>query len=317
MNHRRPRIAVLYNHSTEGDRRRVAHAVTRELKEAGLRAFLLGIAPPLRRVVRRLENQKPDAVLNLVDRFAGDPAGGARIAALLELLRLPFTGSSSEAIAFGSSRARAKARLLCSGLPIAPADSIARDDPIPATWRGPVVVKSEAEPIGQGIAPESVVSAPADLPAQVDRLRAAGASTVLLERYLPGPEYQVGLLALPRPVALPVAEVVFDFDPQTSPRPILTGEGVTLRCPAEIESARAEQLENLAVAAFLAHGGRDLARVDFRLDDRGEPMILAVRLSPDLAPSASWAQALRASGRDYRETLVALAFQAIERGCNA
>ena len=115
------------------------------------------------------------------------------------------------------------------------------------------------------------------------------------------------------------------FDPPAGAWPILTyaakwsagsveDRASPVRCPARIEPALAERLGRLAVSAFRATGCRDYARVDLRLDARGEPMILEVNPNPDVGPEAGWARALRASGREYAATLAALARQAFDRG---
>jgi D-alanine-D-alanine ligase len=87
-----------------------------------------------------------------------------------------------------------------------------------------------------------------------------------------------------------------------------------VRCPAEIDASLAAELSRLAVAAFRATGCRDYARVDFRLDAQGAPMILEVNPNPDLDPSAGVARAMRVAGQDYAETLAALVRQALARG---
>jgi D-alanine-D-alanine ligase len=186
-----------------------------------------------------------------------------------------------------------------------------------------VVVKPDAEDASLGIDQSSVVAGADGLAGPVGRLRARYGGRVLIEAYLPGPEFNVGVLALGEPAALPVAEVV--FNPGPGDWPILTyaakwdvGSSEDLaspiRCPARIDGALAVELGRLAVAAFRATHCRDYARVDFRLDGRGRPMILEVNPNPDLGPGAGWARALQASGRDYGATLTALVGQAVARG---
>ena len=130
----------------------------------------------------------------------------------------------------------------------------------------------------------------------------------------------MGVLGLPDPTALSVAEVA--YRPDAGPWPILTyaakwdvGSEADLsspiHCPALLAEGLAAELARLAIAAFQASGCRDVARVDFRLDATGQPMILEVNPNPDLGPTAGWARALRASGRDYEATIGALAEQSM------
>ncbi len=238
-------------------------------------------------------------------------------------MRLPITGSSAEALTSCASKARTKALLKGFGLPTAPFAVVRPGALLPeCDWPGPVVVKPDAEDGSLGIDQGSVVTDRVALRDRVARLQAAYGGSVLLEAYLPGPEYNVGVLALPEPELLPVAEVV--FAPRPGAWPILTYAAKwatgsaddlasAIRCPARVAEALAEGLGRLAVLAFRATGCRDYARVDLRLDDRGAPMILDVNPNPDIGPTAGWARALRVSGRDYTATLAALARQALRR----
>ena len=185
-------------------------------------------------------------------------------------------------------------------------------------------MKPDAEDASLGIDQGSVVADRAGLVDRVAKLqREFVGSEVLIEAYLPGPEYNVGVLGLLDPIPLAVAEVA--YAPRSGEWPILTyaakwdvGSEAELaspiRCPASVDDDRADELRRLAEAAFEATGCRDVARVDFRLDGSGRPMILEVNPNPDLGPSAGWARALRASGRDYAGTILALAHQALARG---
>lgn len=334
MSMRGPRVAVLFNAPvlpaghpdavSESDVVAVAQAVAGALHGAGFEPTLVAAAPPVSRLVDDLLQARADVVFNLIEGFGGQSGGEAHITALLELLGLPYTGCPPEAQAVCHHKGWTKALLKGLGLPTARFSVLEPGDPLPDLLDlGPVIVKPEAEDASLGIEQASVVITEANLAARIDWVRSRYGPRVLLESYLPGPEYNLGVLALPEPAALPVAEVVYQVESGTWP--ILTygakwAEGSAedraspIRCPAQIEQDLAGRLSDLAVAAFRATGCADYVRVDFRLDDRGEPMILEVNPNPDIGPSAGWARALRASDRDYAATLGALARQAIARG---
>lgn len=119
-------------------------------------------------------------------------------------------------------------------------------------------------------------------------LRGSGlpVADTLVEDSPPGPEFHVGVIDLDGPAALPVAEIPDDL---------------------------AATLSDLAVRAFRATGCRDFARVGFRLDGDGRPMIVAVDPNPDLGPRDGWARALEASGRGWDQTIVDLTRKALRR----
>ena len=98
------------------------------------------------------------------------------------------------------------------GLPTAPFVLVRSGDPVPR-WEGPwpVIVKPEAEDASLGIDQLSVLeNGRGDLVEVVARVRLDFGGDVLIEAYLPGREFNVGVLGLPEPIALPVAEIVYD-----------------------------------------------------------------------------------------------------------
>jgi len=330
----KPKVAVLFNapilppgHSdaiAEADVLEVARRVAAALETHGFTTSLLAAQPPIDALLVLLRAAEADVVFNLIEGFAGSGVGATLVTGMIELAGLAYTGCPSEALCWCLSKSRAKALLHGLGLPTAPFAVIESGAPVPE-WSGPwpVIVKPDAEDASLGIDQQSVVPEQSALIEQVDRVRARYGGRVLLEAYLPGPEFNVGLLAVPDPEPLPVAEVVFAGEAGTWP--ILTYESKwvvgssadlasPIRCPAQIDNALARSLGSLAVAAFQATACRDYARVDFRLDSRGEPMILEVNPNPDLGPSAGWARAVVSSGRDYGATLAALVRQALARG---
>jgi D-alanine-D-alanine ligase len=330
----KPRVAVLYNtpvlpaeHPDSASEREVV-AVAREvvdiLRRGGFKSWSMAARPPLQRLVKGLVHRKPDAVFQLAEGFGGSSGGEAHLSAVLELMGLPYTGCQPEAQGLARIKSRTKWLLGGAGLPTATSRVVGPGRP--ATLEGldwPAIVKLDAEDASLGIDQGSVVRDEREAWLRVESLRSRYASDILVESYLPGREFNVGVLALPEPEALPVAEVV--HEPAEGIWPILTYDAKwstgsrddllsPVRCPAEIDPALASRLSELALSAFRATGCRDYARVDFRLDPRGEPMILEVNPNPDLSSDAGLAWAIRASGRAYEEVIVGLARQAIERG---
>jgi D-alanine-D-alanine ligase len=330
VSRRRTRVAILFNapmlppehpdSASEADVAEVARVVADGLVRQGFDAWPLPAAPPLGRVLGQLANPSPDVVFNLIEGFDGSSGGEAHVTGMLELLGLAYTGCPPEAQSLCHSKARTKALLKGMGLPTAPFAVVRSGEPVPR-WAGPwpVILKPEAEDASLGIDQSSVARTAEAIVEGVARLRVSHGRDVLIEAYLPGREFNVGVLALPEPEALPVAEIVYQV-PEGS-WPILTyaskwheGSPEDLasrpRCPAEIESGLADRLAALAVEAFRVTGCRDYARVDFRLDHEGSPMILEVNPNPDIGPNAGWARALTVSGRDYESTLARLVDQA-------
>ena len=328
------RVAVLYNapslppshpdHASEADVVEVADAVARSLRDRGYDAAPLPASPPVAGLIGALADFSADVVFNLIEGFGGSSGGEGHITGLLELLGLPYTGCPPEAQMLGHSKARTKAVLRGLGLPTATFAVVEAGEPVP-DWPGPwpALVKPEAEDASLGIDQRSVVESPEALAQAIERLRARHPGALLIEAYLPGREFNVGVLALPEPEALPIAEII--YKPPEGSWPILTyaakwaeGSADDLasrpRCPAEVDEELAARLAGLAVAAFRATGCRDYARVDFRLDGEGSPMILEVNPNPDIGPKAGLARAIRAKELDHGATLARLVEQALGRG---
>jgi D-alanine-D-alanine ligase len=334
VNSRPGRVAVVYNEpvlpaehpdaASERDVVAVAEAVSHALTASGYEPITLPVMPPLSGVLARLVELAPDLVFNLAEGFAGRSAGATHLTSLLELLGLAYTGSPVEALAACSSKARAKALLRGSVLPTAPWLIVDVGHPVPPLlWEGPAIVKPDGEDGSLGIDHESIIEEPASVVRRVEQIRDRYGGSVLLEAYLPGREFNVGVVALPVPRALPVAEVV--YADVAEGWPILTYRAKwdetapdyrasVIACPAPIDQGLASRLGELALAAYSVTGCRDYARVDLRLDGRGEPMILEVNPNPDIGPGAGLANAVRVAGMSYSEFVGAIAAQAMRRG---
>lgn len=338
MTTRRTSVVVLHNApvlpdehpdaASEHDVVAVAESVASLLREDGFLAWPAAVGRSPATMLKVLTNKgpsgrKPEVVFNLIEGFGGRSAGAAYATGLIELAGLPYTGSPVEALALCQEKSRTKALLRGFGLPTAPFALVCEGETIlDWPWDGPILVKPDAEDASLGIDQESVVSDLESLQRKIGRIHETYHGAALLEAYLPGREFNVGVLALPYPESLPIAEV--QFQSQEGIWPILTynakwatgsreDRASPIVCPASLEPESAQRLARLALDAYRITGCRDYARIDLRLDRRGDPMILEVNPNPDIGQGAGWARALRASGRNYAATLGSFVQQAINR----
>jgi D-alanine-D-alanine ligase len=255
-----------------------------------------------------------DVIVNLCEGFGGLPAAEPHVAGLLELGGAAYTGSPPDCLSLARNKARTKWLLRGAGLPTAEfllvgrGDSLDRRAAEELLQRGPAIVKPAAEDASLGLGSDSVV---ADLPALEQQVRAVHGryGDALVEQFIAGREFNVGIVALPKPVALPLAEIEFQSDPSlrwpivTYDAKWATGSGADratpVRCPADVDAGLAARIQSIGLRAFQLTGCRDYARVDIRVDQAGQPFILEVNANPDLGPSAGLARAVRASGMDY------------------
>jgi D-alanine-D-alanine ligase len=185
----------------------------------------------------------------------------------------------------------------------------------------PLIVKPRSEDGSHGLSAASVCASPEAALTQAAQVAALWRQDCLIEEFLPGREFNVGVLFDGQ--ILPVSEIEYQL-PAGLPH-LVTYEakwipgsaydqGTPVRCPAvNLDEALAERLGALALQAYRLLGCRDYARIDIRLDARGDPRILEVNPNPDLSPDAGLARAAAKGGLHYDELISRIAGSAIAR----
>jgi len=124
----RERVAVVIDAGGPAERSlaaaRRARAVVALLKAHRLRPWVMGLRPPLGRIVRRLDRQRPDAIVSLARGLEGNDDGGEALAAMFKILELPMVGPGSMARGLAADRPRALALLRGNGLQVAGTDAV-------------------------------------------------------------------------------------------------------------------------------------------------------------------------------------------------
>lgn len=262
----------------------------------------------------KLRERRPDFVFNICEGLRG-ASRESHVPAMLEMLGIPYTGSGILTMAVSLDKTAAKKLFVQQGVPTPAFREIAPGDPI--DWSGfrfPLFVKPAWEGSSMGVSPNSRVENPADLMERVLYIHEAYRQPALVEEFISGREFTVGMVGNDQPVIFPIMEILYDQVPAEH-GPIYSyqfkqtwGKDWSFyRCPAETDELLEAALKRTAVAAVRALGCVDVARVDIRLDEDGLPYVLEVNPLPGLAPEYSdlVRQAERA-GWSYNELVTAI-----------
>jgi D-alanine-D-alanine ligase len=266
-----------------------------------------------------LSNARVDVVFNLAEGIRGRNREAA-VPALLEHLGIPYSGSDSASLCLCLDKVLAKKLVHQAGvLTSAHVQMSSAKDPLPKGWRFPAVVKPVAEGSSKGVLPTSVAHDETELRDLVQAVLSRYQQPALVEEYLPGREFTVGLLGEERPRVLPPMEIIFnagagEFPLYTLEHKLAWVDAVSYQVPARIEPKLHKELERAARAAFKALGCRDVARIDFRLDAEGRPSFIECNPLPGLSPG--WSDLCliaSAAGIDYHSLVGEILAPALRR----
>src|SRR6185369_4931457 len=189
--------------------------VARILIERGHQVRLLGFRDSLDQLTAGLRAEPFDVVFNLAERFRGQSALDYTVAALLEMLDMPYTGASSEGLMLARDKALTKKVLAYQGIRIPhfvvcpQGASVQR----PSDLRFPLIVKPLDEDASVGISQASVVRDDAALAERVTFIHERFDTDAIVEEFIAGRELYIGVMGglTPKdpPIPLPPIEMVF------------------------------------------------------------------------------------------------------------
>jgi D-alanine-D-alanine ligase len=278
----------------------------------------------------------PDIAFNICEGHRGD-ARESQVPALLELLGILYTGSKVLAHAISLDKAMAKRVWRDCGLPTAPFQVFYYgDEPLNRQLAFPLFVKPVREGTGMGINGRSVVHDEAELREQVCWVIQTYRQPALVEGYLPGREFTVGLIGNSLVPGQQQYNGLYDergfhlFPVLEIDARVGAGQGLynaaaksyvpdeegapLYLCPADIPAVLETEMKQLAVAAFEAIGALDVSRVDFRLGADGQPYLLEINTLPGLNPTVSDLCIMaRAGGMRYTDLINEILYLAADR----
>jgi D-alanine-D-alanine ligase len=275
----------------------------------------------------RLRETRPDLVFNISERLVG-PNREAHIPTLCEILDLPFTGSDPLTLSLCLDKSRAKEILSYRGVPNPAFWIVEPGAAPPAGIPLPAIVKPLFEGSSKGIKDNSVAATAAELAERVREVTGVYKEAVIIERFLTGREFTVGVLGNdPHLEVLPIVEIDHSLLPAGA-HPIYSYEAKWIwdtpdkpleifQCPARIPAELRDAIEKIVADTCRVLRVRDWGRIDVRLDEDGRPNILEVNPLPGILPkpedNSCLPKAARTAGYSYNDLILRVVDEALIR----
>lgn len=268
-------------------------------------------------LITRLRTERPAAAV--IALHGGEGENGS-VQSILEMLDIPFVGTTAHACRRAWDKPIAKAEVLEAGHPtpewVVLPHSTFRElgaqavlDAMVSRIGLPLILKPDQ---GGSALGAQVVTDATELPTAMVGCFAYG-ETVLAERYVSGTEVAVTVIELnDQPVALPAVEIVpesgiYDYTARYT-------AGLTdFFTPARLSDEAARAVGELAVAAHRLLGLRDISRTDAMVAEDGTVQFLEVNISPGLTETSTVPMAIEASGKSIGAIYSDLIDQAVNR----
>ena len=276
----------------------------------------------------KLRKLRPDIVFN-ISEGANGISREAQIPAMLDMLKIPYTGSDPLTLTTCLDKTRAKEVLFYYKIPtpnFIRAESI--DDIQNINLRYPLFIKPVGEGSSKGIFNSSFIKNYFELNSTLEKNVSVYKQPFIIEEYLPGREFTVSLLGNNSDTEiLPIVEMNFDeLPPEVVP--IYSYEAKWIydspenpldiyKCPADLDKNLEIKIKSLALNTFNILKCRDWCRIDIRLDSYGEPNILEVNPLPGVLPNPAdnscFPKAARTAGISYEEMINKVLIAAAKR----
>ncbi|MGE5377411.1 MAG: D-alanine--D-alanine ligase family protein [Bacteroidota bacterium] len=256
-----------------------------------------------------LREEKPDICFNIAEGLGGD-AREAQVPALLEMMKIPYTGSRVLTNGISLDKTLTKRIWRDRRLPVAPFQEFhVGDEPLRSELEFPLFVKPAREGTGMGVDTNAIVNNEKELRERAEYIINTYQQPALVETFLPGREFTVGILG--RADAKLYSRhpewyekdgfhrfPVLELDMTRSVTPLVYSQEAKSKevgeegapgyfCPANIEPDLEKKLKYFALRAHFLLNTLDVSRTDIRLDAQGNPRLMEINTLPGLTPDYS------------------------------
>ena len=281
------------------------------LKRLGHEVETLAVFDDVLPIVEKVKSFAPEVVFNLTESFHSDRAHEANIPALLELMKVRYTGARPEGLMLCKDKALAKKLLAYHRVRVPHFVISTRERPLKRLRRFiyPAFVKPVGEESSDGISKASFAKSEEEALERARFVHEKFDCDALIEEYIDGRELYLSVMGNRKLNVFPPREIFFNEVPEDEPK-FATFKakwddayrkkwGIRNGAARELPEGLEEKLARLARKVYRVLKIRGLGRIDVRLTPAGEIAIIEANPNPSLARDDDFAQAASAAGLEY------------------
>jgi D-alanine-D-alanine ligase len=302
----------------------VAGQVAAALRKGGHRVSVFGVHGDPRKLIAGLIRRRPELVFNLMELFGDHLLGAVPVGGALDLLRVPYTGAGPGEYYLQEDKALTRKLLAFDGIAYPDFAVLCQDAPLETGGKlhMPLFVKPLRMDASIGIGARSLVYSRREMLERVAEIHKKVHDAALVEEYIDGREFYVGVLGNTEPIALAPLALECSGLPGGAPH-LLDARAKWHEHSAEYKNTRAvvadlpdelrARLQKTALDAYRALRIRDYGRIDLRVTENYEIYVIEVHASCYLEQSSDFAVAAAAGGMDYPTLINRIAVLALDR----
>jgi D-alanine-D-alanine ligase len=293
-----------------------AETIAEALRKLNYEPSLLPFGLDLNQTIIKLKSLKPLAVFNIVETLYSKGSLIYFASAILDTLRIPYTGCGTQAVFQTSNKPLAKRIMRDAG--ISTPDWIEQEGLGSHTDNAKTyLIKSSWEHASIGLDENSIIgyTSKAKILKEMKRRKEKLGGSCYAEAYIDGREFNVALISGKNGVTvLPIAEMLFqdyapdklkivDYKAKWDADSFEYNNTIRKFDFPEKDANLISALREIALRCWNLFSLRGYARVDFRVDNNGKPWVLEINSNPCLSPDAGFAAALQQAKIKYHDAI--------------
>lgn len=301
--------------NAEFDNPSTIEVITNAIESQGFKVTRIGNAEKL---LETIDNLDVDIVFNISEGESGRNRE-SQVPILLEMRGIPFVGGDALTLGATLDKVMAKKLFIADGIPTPKFFEIRTIGDLVNTdhCNFPLIVKPRFEGSSKGLSERSRVANYDELKRQVELILDTYKQPALVEEFIAGEEFTVAVVGNDPPEVLPIVQIQIDGELQLNDKfytfARIASDKLQYVCPAPISPELAAKISDYALRTYNAVECRDFGRIDFRVDNQGNPYVLEINPLPSLSTEDVFMLVAKSTGTTYEKMVGRILNSALKR----